>query len=262
MTPAQPSGTVTSKDGTIIAYDRVGDGAPLVLVVGAFNDRTTGADLAQALAATYTVFTYDRRGRGGSGNTLPWSVDREIEDLNAMIEIAGGSASVLGFSSGAMLALIAAAGTLPVNKLAMLDLPIVTDNMRPVPSPDFSAHIQSLIDAGKRSEAVDLFQIDYVGIPREYVEQMKEAPFRPGLEAMAHTLVYDTAIMGDLSLPEETLSAIRQPTLVLDGGDPPWMHHSADMVASKIVGSRRVTIADLGHNLTAAIAPALREFLA
>ena len=121
--------------------------------------------------------------------------------------------------------------------------------------------MQALIAAGKRAEAVDMFQLDWVGIPKEYVEQMKHAPFRPGLEAMAHTLVYEAALMGDrLEFPEELAKKVAIPTLALDGGETPWMARTAEKLAATVRDGRHVSVPGLGHNLTPALAPVLKDF--
>jgi pimeloyl-ACP methyl ester carboxylesterase len=257
MTPLM----TTSKDGTKIAYEKRGDGKPLVFVVGAFNDRTKGADLAAALSGAFTIYTYDRRGRGQSGDTAPYSVDREVEDLAAIIEAAGGDACVLGYSSGAVLAMHGAAAGLPIRRLVLMEAPFVTDAMRPVPDYDFTQHLQELIDEGKRGEAVESFQTEWVGIPRQYVEQMRHAPFRPALEAMAQTLVYETRVMGDLSIPDHLVKGIHIPTLVMDGHGAEWIHHTAGVLANRLAFGSHMSFPGVGHELTPALAPAVIEYL-
>jgi pimeloyl-ACP methyl ester carboxylesterase len=170
-----------------IAFDRLGEGPPVILVLGAFNTRTTGAPLAAALAATHTVINYDRRGRGDSGDSAPYAVEREIEDLDSLIERVGGRAAVLGFSSGAALALAAAAHGLAITRLALFDLPLRVD---PPANPiDHAAALDALVREGRRGDAVEYFQLRMVGLPEALVVQARAAPFRPALEAMAHTLV-------------------------------------------------------------------------
>src|SRR4051812_45993274 len=168
--------TVTSRDGTSIAFDCVGQGRPLVLVVGAFNDRTTGAPLADFLAPHFSVFTYDRRGRGDSGDTLPYAVEREIDDLAAVMDAAGGAAAVFGYSSGANLALQAAGHGLPITRLALYDAPYIADHGHVPASTDDAAHLAELITAGRRGEAVEYFQRHLVGLPEEVVTQLRQAP--------------------------------------------------------------------------------------
>ena len=251
---------VTSKDGTIIAYERVGQGPSLLVITGAFNDRSKGAPLAAALAGQFTVFSYDRRGRGDSGDTLPYAIGREVEDIAAMLEAAGGSALVLGFSSGAVLALYAAAAGLAIDKLALMEAPLIADAMRPGPPADFVLHLKRLVDAGRRGDAVESFQLDLVGIPRHHVEQMRNAPFRPGMEAMAHTLVYDATIIGDMSIPQHIMSAVRVPTLVLDGNSAPWMRRTAETIAAGLADGTHISIPELGHEISPVLAPILSNF--
>src|SRR5690242_2257633 len=170
-----------------LAFDRIGEGPPVILVLGAFNTRSAGAPLAAALATRHTVFNYDRRGRGGSGDSAPYAVEREIEDIDFLVQCAGGTAALFGFSSGAALALAAAAHGLAVAHLALFDLPLTVDP--PTSSVDHAAALDALVREGRRGDAVEYFQHRMVGIPEPVVVQMRSAPFRPALEAMAHTLV-------------------------------------------------------------------------
>jgi pimeloyl-ACP methyl ester carboxylesterase len=248
----------TSADGTTLAFDRVGQGPPLILVVGAFNDRTTGAPLAAFLAPRFTVFTYDRRGRGGSGDTAPsapYTIDREVEDLAAMIRAAGGSASVFGFSSGAMLALTAAARGLAITRLALYDLP-------PGQSPEHAAALADLVAAGRRGDAVEYFQRRVVGIPEPVVAQLRHAPFRPGLEAMAHTLVHDATIMAQPGHAAALAARVAPPTLAIAGGaSPPFMRETAEALAGALPAGRSLTLAGAAHDLVPAVlGPVLERF--
>src|SRR5918996_4610574 len=194
--------TVTSSDGTRIAFDRLGDGPPIVLVCGQSTDRSSNAPLAALLAEHFAVFNYDRRGRGDSGDTLPYAVEREIEDIGALIGEAGGSASVFGVSSGAALALEAAAAGLAIDKLALWEPPYIVEG-RPRPPADTARIYTELVAAGRRGEAVEYFMANVVGLPPEFVAEAKKAPWWPAQEALAHTLAYDATIMGDYSLPTE-----------------------------------------------------------
>jgi pimeloyl-ACP methyl ester carboxylesterase len=222
--------TLHSKDGTRIAFDRIGQGPPLIIVVGAFNDRSTGAPLARFLAPHFTAFTYDRRGRGDSGDTAPYDVGREIEDLGALIAAAGGSAFVFGYSSGAVLALKAAA-ELPITRLALYDLPLGA----PTASPDHAGRLSEMIATGRRGDAVEYFQGQVVGIPKEMVVKLRHAPFRPALEQMAPTLVYECLVMGDGSLPTSLASRITAPTLLLAGGaGAPFLVQTARSMADAL----------------------------
>src|SRR5215218_7543275 len=203
---------VRSKDGTVIAFERSGQGPPVILVVGAFNDRATGAPLAAALQERFTIFNYDRRGRGGSGDTLPYAVEREVEDLEALIEEAGGSASVFGYSSGAVLSLRAAASGLAIPRLALYEPPLSAAGSRIERPEDLAARLAGLVVAGRRGEAVELYQKEHIGLAADVVTQIRQAPFRPALEALAHTLVYETKIVGDGSVPRELAASVAAPT--------------------------------------------------
>ena len=190
--------TVISKDNTPIAFDQSGQGPAIILVSGATATRLAETSLAAALATQFSVFAYDRRGRGDSGDTSPYAVEREVEDIDALITEAGGSAYVFGHSSGAVLALEAARllkGR--IEKLAMYEPPFIIDDSRPPIPQDYVPHLNKLISEGRRSEAVEYFMIDVVLVPAEMVAQMRSTPMWPQLEAVAHTIPYDGAIMGD-----------------------------------------------------------------
>jgi pimeloyl-ACP methyl ester carboxylesterase len=255
--------TVTSTDGTTIAYDRAGAGAPVILVVGAFNDRWTAAGLAAALAPDFTVFTYDRRGRGDSGDTPPYAVEREVEDLAALIAEAGGAAALFGFSSGAVLALKAAQLGLPVTKLALYDTPLPLGESDPQRQVELAKRLDELVSAGRRGEAVEFFQTAVVGIPAEVVAQMRHAPFRAELEAMAHTTVYDVTITADPSVPA-SLGSIGAPTLAIAGGAAPeFMRGAARLIAEGVPhGQFRVLDGQTHELVPEVLGPVLREFLA
>jgi pimeloyl-ACP methyl ester carboxylesterase len=255
--------TVTSHDGTTIAFDRLGDGPPVVLVSGGPNDRSANAPLAELLAPHFTVVNYDRRGRGGSGDTPPYAVDREVEDLQALIDHAGGSAFVFGTSSGAAFALIAAARGLPVTGLALWEPPFIVDDSRPRVPSDYKAQLQEMISAGRRGDAIEYFLTTMVGLPAEFVAPMRQAPSWGWMEGMAHAIVYEADVMGDYSLPAGRLASVTVPTLVLDGGQAAWISHAADAVAAALPDARRRTLEGQAHNVAAdAVAPALVEFFA
>ncbi len=214
------------------------------------------------LASRFTVLTYDRRGRGDSGDTAPYAVEREVEDLEALIVQAGGSASVFGCSSGAVLALKAAARGLAITKLALYEPPLIVDDSRPRPPADLAAQLAELISAGRRGDAVELFQTKGVGIPADVVAQLRHAPFRPALEAMAHTLVYETTILGDQSVPTELAASVTIPTLVIDGGDgPASMRQGAQALADALPDARHRTLKGQTHDIVPeVVAPVLDEF--
>src|ERR671937_2228400 len=170
---------VRSKDGTTIAFDQPGDGPSIILVGGAMSTRSASVPLAALLAPHFTVFAYDRRGRGASGDTAPYAVEREVDDLDALISAAGGSAFVFGHSSGAVLALEAAARGLAITKLALYEPPFIVDDSRPPLPKDYVAHLTELVSSGRRGEAVAYFMTTRVGLPVDAVAQMCHDPMWP-----------------------------------------------------------------------------------
>lgn len=227
---------VTSKDGTRIAYEKVGSGPPVVLVDGAFVYRSPidpwTPEFAGHLAETHTVYTFERRGRGKSGDTQPYAVQREIEDIGAVIEEAGGSAYVIGLSSGAVLSLDAAAAGLPITKLAVYEAPFIVDDTHAPRPADYVAVAQQLVDEGRKSDAIVHALTRTVFLPEEMVEGMRSQPFWPLMEAVGGTVPYDGRIMDGLMsgkpLPTDRWSSATVPTLVLYGGaSEQWMHNAA-----------------------------------
>jgi hypothetical protein len=198
---------VTSKDGTSIAYERLGRGAAVVLVGGAIADRSEHAPLAAELAGRFTVVNYDRRGRGGSGDTLPYAVEREIEDIEALIAEAGGSAHLFGASSGGGLALQAAAAGVAIDRLAVYEVPWGW------PSPTDARRFEALLAEGRRGDTVAHF-MRTAGASEEEIAGARKLPVWPGLEAIAHTIAYDAACMGNGAPPSARLATITRPTLV------------------------------------------------
>jgi pimeloyl-ACP methyl ester carboxylesterase len=209
---------VRSSDGTQIAYDRLGGGEPIVLVSGASTSRAVHSELAKSLASDFTILNYDRRGRGDSGDTLPYSVEREIEDLGAVITAAGPSAALFGNSSGAVLALRAAATGLPISGLALWEPPLFVDPDAPRRAQEYVSNLTGLLAAGRRGDAMALF-MSTVGLPQEAIAGMRRSPGWPSMEALAPTLAYDAAVMGDGIMPTTLISSVKVPTLVLTGGD-------------------------------------------
>jgi pimeloyl-ACP methyl ester carboxylesterase len=244
-----------------IAFDRLGDGPPIILVVGAFNTRDTGADLAEALAAKHTVITYDRRGRGDSDDSSPYAVEREIEDLDGLIQHVGGSSGVFGFSSGAALAFAAAAHGLAITKLALFDLPLRAGG--PANPVDHAAALDALVRAGRRGDAVEYFQGRMVGMPEAMIAQQRHAPFRPALEAMAHTLVYEATILGDGLVPLDDARKIRAPALAIAAGKgPPFMRETAEALARALPDGSALVLENATHDLVSEVLtpPLLRFF--
>ena len=265
--------TVISNDGTPIAFDQPGQGPALILVAGATATRAAEASLAAALAPDFTVFAYDRRGRGDSGDTAPYAVEREVEDIEALINAAGGSAFVLGHSSGAVLAL-EAARLLPtkITKLAVYEPPFIIDDSRPPAPADYVAHLNELVSSGRRGEAVEYFMRDAVGAPADLMAQMRQSPMWPGLEALAHTIAYDGAIMGNTMRGDPSSlkkwASVTVPTLVMDGtvffGDEEkhrFLRHGADALATILPAAQRRTLAGQDHGAAdEVLVPVLKAF--
>jgi pimeloyl-ACP methyl ester carboxylesterase len=256
---------VTSKDGTPIAYERVGQGPPLILVDGALCSRAFGPmpKLAPLLARDFTVYFYDRRGRGESGDTPPYTKAREVEDLAALIAAAGGAAAMLGLSSGAALALEAAAARLPVTRVVAYEPPYIEPDGE-TRGQVHQTRLQELIAAGDRGGAVRYFMRAMVRVPAPFVIMMRLMPsLWRKLKAVAHTLPYDSAVMGDFTVPGKRLGAVGIPTLVLHGSKTdPRIKRAAGAVAGAIAGSQAKTLEGQTHNVSAAVlAPAVVEFL-
>lgn len=257
--------SVTCKDGTMISYDRSGEGPPVVLVGGVLGDRSQQAPVSELLGRQFTVFNYDRRGHGQSGDTPPYAVAREIEDLEAVIDRAGGSACVYGTSGCAILSLEAAVSWIgpKLSKLALWEPPYILKGSRPPAPTDYKAQLARMLKEGRRGDMVELFMVQAAQIPAEFVAQMRAAPWWPMQEAFAHTLIYDAELVGDFSLPAERLKTVRVPTLLIDGGQTPWLSQAADAVAAAIPNARRRTLEGQPHNVAPeAIAPVLAEFFA
>jgi pimeloyl-ACP methyl ester carboxylesterase len=266
--------TVTSPDGTVIAYDRTGSGEPLVLVGGAFSYRRYPGQvkLAKLLSERFTVYSYDRRGRGDSGDTAPYAVQREIEDLAAVIGAAGGQAHVWALSSGAVLALEAAAAGVPVLRLAAHEPPLVVDPADRRPPADLREHVSHLIAAGQRGEAVRYFMVDGMGAPSFVPVLLRLMPgVWKRLTAVAHTLPYDAAIcdgyQAGRALPACQWAAVTVPTLVMCGTEkesPSFFRNAATATAAALPNAQLVVRRGLGHSKqldAKAIAATLTEFL-
>ena len=253
----------TSADGTQLAFDRFGSGPPLVMAAGAFNDRSATEPLGRALADRAEILNYDRRGRGDSSDTPPYAVEREIEDLDALIGASGGSAAVFGYSSGANLVLKAAAAGSAIDRLVLYEPPFNPGDDYPALPSDLSRRLTDLVEAGRRGDAVELYQTAAVGMPEDVVAQMRAAPFRPSMEAIAHTLAYDAAVVGDRRLPTDLLSGIEVPTLVICGEEgAPFMRAAAAAVAGALPAATLVSLPGQGHGIAPdATAEVIGEFL-
>lgn len=257
--------TTTSRDGTTIAFERTGTGPAVILVTGAFGDRSMMAPLAELLAPRFTVYSYDRRGRGDSGDTLPYAVEREVDDIEALLDHAGGSAYAYGLSSGAVLALHAARRLPGIAKLVMYEPPFIVDDSHPPLPADYPQRVQELTSTGRPGDAMELF-MTFIGVPAEDVAQMRAQPFWQALEPVAYTLSYDFAVMdgtqGGTPLPARWAS-ITTPALVVDGGKTPqpYIRPAADALAALLPNAQRHTIPDQDHAVAAdAIAPVLTDY--
>jgi len=257
---------VLSKDGTAIAFDRIGNGPPVILVDGALCYRGMGQSeqLAELLAQHFTVFTYDRRGRGGSGDTVPYAVEREVEDIAALLSEAGGAASVWGMSSGAVLGLEAANRLSGIKKLALYEAPFIVDDSRSTTEGDW-VRIGEAVAADRRSDAVKLF-LKSVGAPALFIALMRLTPMWSKLKAIAHTLPYDGAIVKDLQrgkpLSASQWASVTLPTLVMDGGkSPEWMRRANQSLAASLPNAQYRTLEGQTHMLKPKVhAPILVEF--
>jgi pimeloyl-ACP methyl ester carboxylesterase len=258
--------TTRSKDGTRIAFDKTGQGPALIIVAGAFQDRMAMSAYAEPLSKRFTVYNYDRRGRGESGDTQPYAVEREIEDIAALIQEAGGSAFVFGGSSGGVLTLGATAHGLSITKLAIYEPPFVVDDSRdPVPE-DIIDQLKDMIASGRRGDAAETFMTKGSLMPADMVAGMRTQPFWPSVEAVAHTLVYDATIMdGTMQgtpLPADRWATITIPTLVISGGaGQAWSRNAAEALIEQLPNAERQTLEGQFHDLTPQmLTPVLEKF--
>jgi pimeloyl-ACP methyl ester carboxylesterase len=260
----QTSRTVRSDDGTPIAFERSGEGPPLILVGGALSsgirDFPPFVELTRLLEPRFTVYRFDRRGRGDSGDTQPYAIEREVQDLEALIADAGGSAAVYGFSSGAVLGAEAAARGAKVTKLVLLEPPLPTGDGAAEAE---LAQTAQMIRTGRRGDAVASF-LAGVGLPPEAVEGMRQSPEWPGLEAMAHTLLYDGTITEDDALWRERAVHVSAPTLVLfSEGTSAYLGESARRAADRIPNAIGHTLPGEFHDVDpGTLAAELAAFLA
>ncbi len=255
---------VNSKDGTQIAYEKNGQGPALILVDGALCYRSFGpmGELSKLLAPHFTVYTYDRRGRGESSNGMPFAVEREVEDIEALIDAAGGKANLFGTSSGGCLALEAVLKLgKKIQKLAIYEAPYNSDKASMKEWKDYRKNLAEALSANRRGEAVMLF-MKLVGTPAEMVEGMRNSPAWPMFEAVAPTLAYDAAEMGeDRSVPSKRMTRILSPTLVLNGTALPFMFDTAQALAKAIPHAQQRTLEGQRHDVDLKVlAPVLVEF--
>ena len=259
---------VTSADGTRIAYEVNGSGPALVFVDGGMCQRTMGpsAGLADALASDFTVHVYDRRGRGDSdAGATPWSIDRELDDLAAIVGVAGGSAHVLALSSGAALALEAANRGLPITRLAVYEAPFIVDDSRAPHPTDAPARVQDLVDRGERGEAVKTF-MRMAGLPAPFIGLMRVLPAWRKMTALAHTVPYDLAIVNPHQqgepLPPGRYAGVDVPTLVIAGGkSPEYMRNAQAAISVAVPDGRLVTLPGQTHMVKPKVtAPVVTRF--
>ena len=261
--------TTHSADGTIIGFDGWGAGQPLIFVDGATGHRATSqlpAQVAELLGTEFRVYAYDRRGRGESGDTAPYAPQREIEDLAAVIEAAGAPAFVCGFSSGAVLAVDAAAAGLPIDKLVLFEPPFVVGESRPPLPDDYVERLDAAIADGRPGDAAEVFLTAAIGLPAEAASGMRMSPFWPTLEAVAHTIAYDGRIMGTTMsgapLPADRWAALSAPTLIMYGNSTePWLITAARALADLLPAASLQAVEGAQHTVSAdVLAPALRQF--
>ncbi|MEV6864333.1 alpha/beta fold hydrolase [Streptosporangium subroseum] len=254
---------VTSADGTTIAYERTGSGPALVLVDGAMCYRGAGPmrPLAALLRSAFTVYTYDRRGRGESSDTTPYAVAREVEDLRALIAQAGGEAYVYAISSGAALALATAAAGPGITRLALYEPPFMAEVEDGTRIKEYTQRLHELLDAGHRGDAVALF-MTYVGVPAQAVAGIRAQPGWAMLEAIAPTLAYDDEVLAGGSVPRDLTATIAVPALVLAGGaSPQSLQRAAKATADALPTAEHRTLDGQTHDVAPhALAPALVEF--
>lgn len=253
---------ITSKDNTIIAYDKKGQGPNLILVLGALNKRGSGKKLTELLASDFTVISYDRRGRGDSTDMQPYSVEKEIDDISALIDELGGTAYLYGHSSGAVLALLAAEKLgKKIPKVALYEVPYNDDPEAQKVSEAYRKQVKELIAEDKRGDAVALF-VKSVGVTDKQIAAMQRLPMWKGLTAMAPTLVYDTVELME-QYPKVDARSIETPTLVMHGAaSPAFMAETAQKLSQAMPHATLRSLEGQAHDVKAdVLAPVLTEFL-
>jgi Alpha/beta hydrolase family len=246
---------ITSADGTRLVVTRVGTGPAVVLVGGGLDDGAENAPLAAALSESFTVHNYARRGRGGSGDTRPYALEREIEDLAAVIAAAGGSAHVHGVSSGGALALTAAAAGVAIERLSVYEVPYAVGDIAAAGWREYVSGLKTALSQGDRDAALRLFML-LAGAGEDDIAGAAASPVWPDLLAIAHTLGYDAACLGDGEPPAEDLARITQPTLVATGAvpdphmgglQPGFFDTAADVIAEIVPDATRVVVEGQSH---------------
>ncbi|MET3719601.1 MULTISPECIES: alpha/beta hydrolase [unclassified Arthrobacter] len=251
---------VKSADGTLLAVESFGDGEPLIVLGGALSTRAAVQQYVPFLATDFSVIGVDRRGRGDSGDTPPYAVEREVEDVAAIVRAVGGSAKVYGHSSGAILALEAAAAGVPISSLLAYEPPFCTPQEPGESWDQFAARVRQLAETGRRDEAVEAF-LRHAGVP---VEAVKQSPWWPGMTALAHTLFYDLTLAGNADIPAERLAKIQAPVLAVYGGNSDsWAQNSAEGVVSAVQNGRTALVPGYDHMVAPeALTPILLDFFA
>ena len=264
--------TIRSADGTRIAYEATGSGPALILVGGAFSNRSSGLAVGAAFASHFTVYGYDRRGRGDSGDTEPYAIEREMEDLAALADAVGGAPFVYGHSSGGALALEAASAGVPMRALAVYEPPYTLTGVvgaegaasaaagRP-PTAEFAAELRALLESGRRDQAAHDF-LASTGAPEPVIEQMKQSDYWAGMVAIAHTLPYDVLLCHGGVVPLDRIENIVVPLLALAGGaSPSWGTNGARLIAGSVsAGEYRILEGQTHAADPGLLVPVLTEF--
>jgi pimeloyl-ACP methyl ester carboxylesterase len=266
---------VQSADGSQIGYDVRGEGPAVILVNGALGDRELDrkfkmlSGLTGALSSRFAVVNYDRRGRGESSEAGPFAVEREVEDIAALIDAVGGRAALVGFSSGGALALRAAAAGVGVQRAAVYEPPFMVERTDKIPAEDYAARMDELLAAGDGAGAVRHFMRGAIGLPAPLVAMMRLMPAWKGMVANAHTLPYDWAALGDHNMHGEPLraaefSSVEVPVLVAYGAKSPSRLQSGSRALAEVLpAGRACRLEGVGHRVKAEVlAPPLGEFLA
>ncbi|MEU6240265.1 alpha/beta hydrolase [Streptomyces sp. NPDC047024] len=252
----------TSVDGTSLAYQVTGAGPTVILVSGAMSTGGTLAPLALRLSDRCRTVVYDRRGRGASGDTPPYAVEREVEDLAALLAAVGGEAALFGVSSGGALVLEAAASGLPVGRAAVYEVPYADFLAGGAEQQAiYAANLSRLLEAGRLGDAVELF-LRLTGLAEQMIQRARQSPMWPGMEAVAPSLAHDAAVLGDGLLPLARLAEIPVPVLSVAGGmSPAWMREAALAVAEAVPDGTYLELAGQTHMIEpAALAPVLATF--
>ncbi|MFE6174155.1 alpha/beta fold hydrolase [Streptomyces sp. NPDC056464] len=250
-----------SADGTSIAYQITGDGPAVILISGAMSTGGTVAPLAVPLSERFRVVAYDRRGRGQSGDTAPYTVEREVEDLAALIEAVGGEAALYGTSSGGALALEAAASGLPVRQVAVYEVPFAVYEGGAKERAEYTERLTEALEEGRRGDAVELF-LRLAGMAEQMIQGARQSPMWRGMETIAPSLAYDNAVMGDGLVPRDRLASITAPVLAVAGSaSPAWMQEAARAVAETVPGGSYRSLPGQTHMVEPEVlGPVLVEF--